>query len=158
VAPWLAKAALATLAVTPVFVAIPYLKRNHAIDPLVFLAWYFGATAVSVAAFLAIAGRGAELAPRPLVIAAIVAIGLTLGATANGLLFQAVTLAPNPGLPPVVYATSSMIVFVLSVLLAALFPQLFVTVSSDPVRLSGIALVIAGLFLLAGGANGGAGR
>ena len=151
--PWLARSAIATLAVIPVFIAIPYLRRNYGVDPLVYLVWYFGAAAISVALYLAIAGRAAELAPRPGVIAAIIAIGLTLGALANGALFQAVISAPNPGLPPVIYATSSMVVFILSVFLASLLPQFFVPATSDPMRLGGIVLVIAGLFLLAGCAS-----
>ena len=151
--PWLARSAIATLAVIPVFIAIPYLRRNYGVDPLVYLVWYFGAAAISVALYLAIVGRAGELAPRPGVIASIIAIGLTLGAIANGALFQAVITAPNPGLPPVIYATSSLAVFVLSVFLASILPQFFVPATSDPARLGGIVLVIAGLFLLAGGAN-----
>lgn len=155
-APWLAKSAIATLAIVPVFVAVPYFRRNHGVDPLVYLSWYFGATAISVAIYLAAAGRAGELVPRPGIVAAIIAIGLTLGAFANGALFQAVTTAPNPGLPPVVYATASAIVFVLSAFLASALPELFGPATSDPTRLAGIILVIAGLFLLAGGASGGA--
>ena len=70
---------------------------------------------------------------------------------ANGALFQAIGLAPNPGLPPVMYATSSMLVFFLSVALASSFPALFKPVVADLGRVIGIVLVLAGLFLLAGG-------
>ena len=153
-APWLVKSAIATFAVVPVFVAIPYFRRHYGVDPLVYLTWYFAAVALSVAIYLTLAGRAGELAPKPGIILAIIAIGLTFGAVANGLLFQAVTLSPNPGLPPVVYATSSMVVFVLSAFLASALPQLFVPATSDPARLAGIVLVIAGLFLLAGGLSG----
>ena len=65
--------------------------------------------------------------------------------------FQAIGLAPNPGLPPVMYATSSMLVFFLSVALAGSFPNLFKPVVADLGRVGGIALILIGLYLLAGG-------
>jgi hypothetical protein len=151
---WLVKSAIATVAVIPVFIAIPYFRRNFGVDPLVYLCWYFTAAAISVATYLSLSGRANELImPGPGVVAAIIAIGLTLGAIANGALFQAVIAAPNPGLPPVIYATSSMVIFVISIFLANSFPQIFVPATSDPLRLAGIILVIGGLFLLAGGAG-----
>ena len=150
-APWIIKAIAATASVVPVFIAIPFFRKNYGVDALVFMSWYFGAAAVSVAIYLAASGRGGELVPRAPVTIAIVIIGLTLGALANGQLFQAVIAAPNPGLPPVVYATASVFVFLLSALFAAALPQFFAPVSAGPMHLVGIVLVLAGLFLLAGG-------
>jgi hypothetical protein len=148
---WFAKSVLATLAIVPSFLAIPFFKARFGVDPLVFLVWYFGATAASIAVVLALNGRAAELAPGVGVVAAAIGIGLTFGALANGALFQAIGLAPNPGLPPVVYASSSVIVFALSALLAASLPSLFRPVSADFVRLGGVLLVLGGLYLLARG-------
>ena len=118
---------------------------------LVFLSWYFGATAMGIAVYLSLSGRGGEIMPPMPVLAVILLIGVVFGALANGALFQAIGLAPNPGLPPVMYATSSMLVFFLSVALASSFPALFKPVVADPGRVIGILLVLAGLFLLAGG-------
>lgn len=148
---WFTKSVIATLTIVPAFLAIPFFKTRYGIDPLVYLVWYFGATAVSIALYFVVSGRAANLVPPAGVIASIVTIGLVFGAIANGLLFQAMGLAPNPGLPPVVYATSSIVVFALSIALATTFPGFFKPVTADLSRLAGIVLVIAGLYLLAGG-------
>lgn len=148
---WFTKAVIATLTIVPTFLAIPLLKTRYGVDTLVYVVWYFGATAVSMALFFTLSGRAAALLPPAGVLAAIIAIGLVCGATANGLLFQSVGLAPNPGLPPVIYACSSIVVFGLSVALASSFPSIFRPVSADPARLAGIVLVIVGLYLMAGG-------
>jgi hypothetical protein len=148
---WFAKSLLATIAIVPSFIAIPFFKFRFGVDPLVFLVWYFAATAISIAVFWGISGRSAELVPPLPATVPIICIGLVFGALANGSLFQAIGLAPNPGLPPVVYATSSMIVFVLAALLAGTLPALFKPVSVDAGRLAGIVLTLGGLYLLAGG-------
>lgn len=148
---WFAKSILATVSIVPAFIAIPFFKFRYGVDPLVFLAWYFGATAISIAGYIAVSGRVAELVPPVPVVLAVIAIGVIFGALANGTLFQAIGLAPNPGLPPVMYATSSMIVFFLSAVLASSFPALFKPVIVDAGRVVGIVMVLAGLYLLAGG-------
>jgi drug/metabolite transporter (DMT)-like permease len=148
---WFLKSLLATITIVPSFIAIPFFKHRYGLDPLVFVVWYFGGTALSIALFFVATGRGtAVLPPWPLPLA-ILAIGMVFGAVANGSLFQAVGLAPNPGLPPVVYASSSMIVYALSAVLAASFPDLFKRVSVEPERVAGMVLVLVGLYLLAGG-------
>ena len=148
---WFSKSILATLCIVPSFIAIPFMKFRYGVDPLVFLSWYFGATAISIAVYLSLSGRGGEIMPPMPVLAVILLIGAVFGALANGALFQAIGLAPNPGLPPVMYATSSMLVFFLSVALASSFPALFKPVVADPGRVAGIVLVLVGLFFLAGG-------
>lgn len=149
---WFVKSVFATVCIIPAFLAIPFFKTKFGIDPLVFLVWYFGSTAVSIAIIWLLTGRGGgELVPPTPQLTAIIAIGLVFGALANGFLFQAIGLAPNPGLPPVIYATSSMIVFVLSVALASTFPDLFKPVNAELTRVAGIVLVLVGLYLLAGG-------
>ena len=70
---------------------------------------------------------------------------------ANGSLFQAVSLAPNPALPPVIYATSSVLVFLLSALLASTLPALFNPVSTELSRIAALLLVLMWLYLVAGG-------
>ena len=151
---WFTKSVLATVAIVPSFIAIPFFRKNFGVDPLVFVVWYFGGTALSIALYLS-AAKGLQAVAPPLAVAlGILAIGMVFGAFANGSLFQAVTLAPNPGLPPVVYATSSMFVFLLSALLANALPALFNPVSTELSRLAGLLLVLAGLYLLAGGKLG----
>ncbi|MFT5438420.1 MAG: hypothetical protein ACI9MJ_000279 [Alphaproteobacteria bacterium] len=148
---WFVKSVFATLSIVPAFLAIPFFKTKFGIDPLVFLVWYFGATAASITIFWLVSGRASELVPSTPQLLTIIGIGLVFGALANGFLFQAIGLAPNPGLPPVIYATSSLIVFILSVALASAFPALFKPVSAELTRMAGVVLVVAGLYLLAGG-------
>ena len=148
---WFSKSILATLCIVPSFIAVPFMKFRFGLDPLVFLAWYFGATSISIVVYLLICGRSEEILPPASALAIIITIGAIFGALANGALFQAIGLAPNPGLPPVMYATSSMIVFFLSVALAGTFPSLFKPVVADLGRVLGIGLILVGLYLLAGG-------
>jgi hypothetical protein len=152
--PWFVKAILATAAIVPAFIAIPFFRKNLGVDPLVFVVWYFGGTALSVAIYLG-AERGLQaVIPPPPALIGILTIGMIFGAFANASLFQAVNLAPNPGLPPVIYATSSVFVFLLSALLASALPALFSPVSTEPARVLGLLLVLAGLYLVAGGRIG----
>ena len=104
---WFSKSILATLCIVPSFIAVPFMKFRFGVDPLVFLAWYFGATSISIVVYLLICGRSEEILPPASALAIIITIGAIFGALANGSLFQAIGLAPNPGLPPVMYATSA---------------------------------------------------
>jgi hypothetical protein len=149
--PWFTKSILATLAIVPSFIAIPFFRRNFGVDPLVFVIWYFGGTALSIATYLSLTRGVQAIAPQFPALIGILAIGMIFGAFANGSLFQAVSLAPNPGLPPVIYATSSVFVFLLSALLASTLPALFGPVSTELSRAAGLLLVLSGLYLLAGG-------
>jgi len=150
--PWFTKSILATVSIVPSFIAIPFFRKNFGVDPLVFVIWYFGGTALSIALYLGFSRGLQAVAPQLPVLLGILAIGMIFGAFANGSLFQAVSLAPNPGLPPVVYATSSLFVFLLSALLASALPALFNPVSTELSRIAGLLLVLMGLYLLAGGA------
>lgn len=151
---WFTKSVLATVAIVPSFIAIPFFRKNFGVDPLVFVVWYFGGTALSIALYLSATKGFQAIAPQLPVMLGILAIGMVFGAFANGSLFQAVSLAPNPGLPPVVYATSSLLVFLLSALLASVLPALFNPVNTELSRIAGLLLVLAGLYLLAGGKLG----
>ena len=148
---WFSKSIVATFFVVPAFIAIPFFNTRFAVDPLVFLVWYFIGTALSISLYFVIVGKGSALVPSVNLVLAFAAIGFAFGSIANGSLFQAVSLAPNPGIPPVMYATSSIIVFFLSLFLANKFPAAFKPVSADLSRLVGIFLVLFGLYLLAGG-------
>ncbi len=149
---WFWFSVVATLCVAPVFVAIPYFGKNFQVTPDIFTAWYFAGVSLGVALWLAWRGRAAELVPaRPAALVGIVLVGLILGAAANSSLFRAVSLAPNPGMPPVIYSGASVIVFLGSAVLADRLPRFFTQVNTDLDRFLGILLVIAGVFLTAGG-------
>lgn len=148
---WFLRALLATLAVTPTYIAIPLFQDRFGVDPLIFMIWYFTGVAVGVAAYSLALGTSSGLVPPFRHAAGMIVIGALFGSLAYGALFQAVSMAPNPGLPPVIYATASLSVFALSPLLSRLLPDLFKPVSTEPKRLAGIGLVLLGLWLLAGG-------
>jgi len=149
---WLWFSAFATLSVTPVFISIPFFARNFHVKPETFTAWYFASVSLGVALWLWLDGRAADLHPGRLRAAiGIVLVGMSFGAAANGLLFRAVSVAPNPGLPPVVYSGASVIVFLASAALADRLPRFFDRVNTDMDRLLGILLVGVGVFLIAGG-------
>ena len=130
--------------------AIPFFHRNGGVPPLIFMTWYFGGVALRIVLLRVFRGRAAERVPHSSVILAVL-IGMTFGALANGSLFQAMSLAPNPGLPPVIYASASVIVFLLSILLHTHFPALLRPAHMEYSRLLGIVLVIAGLYFVTGG-------
>lgn len=149
---WLWLSLLATICVAPVFLIIPYFDRNFQVRPEVFMIWYFVGTSIGVAAWMGLSRRPAALLPNhPGVLLAILSVGLAFGAVANSSLFRAVVVAPNPGMPPAIYSAASVIVFLASALLAGRLPRYFQQVNTDPDRFLGILLVIAGLFLTAGG-------
>ena len=149
---WLALSIIATLCIIPAFLAIPFFAKNFGVRPEVFMTWYFVGVCTGVSLLLTGAGSGKELLGSGLpVTAAIVAIGFVFGAIANSFLFRAISLAPNPGMPPVIYSMASVLVFILSALFATRLPALFKQVNADIDRLVGIGIVIFGLFLVAGG-------
>jgi len=149
---WLWFSAVATVSVAPVLISIPFFAKNFQVKPEAFTTWYFASVSVGVAVWLWLAGRGADLRPGGAVAAlGIVLVGLSFGAAANGFLFHAVSVAPNPGLPSVMYSGASVIVFFASAALADRLPRLFDQVSTDIDRFLGILLMIAGVFLIAGG-------
>ena len=148
---WFSKSIIATFFVVPAFIAIPFFNTKFNVDPLVFLVWYFLGTALSISIYFVVVGKASVLLPSVNLVLAFIAIGFAFGSIANGSLFQAVSLAPNPGIPPVIYATSSIVVFFLSLFLASKFPAAFKPVTADASRLAGIFLVLFGLYLLAGG-------
>ena len=149
---WLWFSAIATVSVAPVLLSIVFFAKHYQVKPEAFTTWYFASVAAGVALWLWLAGRGADLHPGgPGAALGIVLVGLSFGAAANAFLVRAVSLAPNPGLPSVMYAGASVIVFFASAALADRLPRFFGRVNTDLDRFVGIVLVIAGMFLIAGG-------
>jgi hypothetical protein len=149
---WLWFSAAATVSIAPVLLSIAFFARHHQVRPEAFTTWYFGSVALGVALWLSLVGRGADLSPGSAGVAVgIVLVGLTFGAAANAFLVRAISLAPNPGLPSVMYAGASVIVFFASAVLAERLPRFFDRVNTDLDRFVGIVLVLAGMFLIAGG-------
>ncbi len=148
---WTGKAVASALGVVPVFLAIPFFAKNFQVRPEAFMPWYFLGAALGVGSWICLDGRAADLFRGREIVLPIVAIGLTFGAVTNYTLFQSIGFAPNPGLPPVIFGSASIVLFVLSAVLANQLPQFFNPVRTDLDRILGILLVLAGLFLVAGG-------
>jgi len=149
---WLWFSAVATVSVAPVLISIPFFAKHFQVKPEAFTTWYFASVSIGVALWLWVAGRAADLLPGgPGSALGIVLVGLSFGAAANGFLVRAVSVAPNPGLPSVMYSGASVIVFLASAALADRLPRFFDQVNTDLDRFLGILLVIGGVFLIAGG-------
>jgi drug/metabolite transporter (DMT)-like permease len=82
-------------------------------------------------------------------VAAILLIGGTIGAISNILLFRAVTIAPNPGLPVAIVNATSIGVFLAAGLLSKLAPNYFNSEKIDAWSLFGIILTIVGTSIIA---------
>lgn len=148
---WFWYASFATIWIVPVFLGIPFFAKNFHVKPEVFMTWYFAGASLGVAVWKYGLGQSLDLRPHAKVLLAIVGFGVTFGAAANSSLFRAVAIAPNPGLPPVVYSAASVLVFLAAAVLSNRLPKYFNRVNTDVDRFAGILLVLLGLFLVAGG-------
>lgn len=144
---WIAQSFTAMLLLVPVWLAIGYFDRNHQIKPEVFLLWYLVGIIVSTALYNG-QSTGRLVGPWKIDLV-IVLIGMTAGATANIMIFRAVAAASNPGLPLAVTNTSSVGMFLASVLLARLAPTHFPAVKNDPWSFVGVCLAVLGVSIVA---------
>ncbi|MBI2039398.1 MAG: hypothetical protein HYT22_03960 [Candidatus Niyogibacteria bacterium] len=144
---WLWQSVISMLCLIVPWLSIGFFDRNFQVRPDVFLIWYFlGVAATSMffggAPFTAIA-------PSWKLVGGMLFVGLTFGAIANLLIFRAVAVAPNPGLPLAIVNVSSVAVFVISALLARWIPDHFSPVKTDLWSATGVLLTIIGASLIA---------
>ena len=148
--PWVAQSFLAMLLLCPAWLAIAFFKRNLDIDGKVFLLWYFtGSIIGGLASQLSLGATFATLAPSAETVVAMLFVGIFFGAAANSLLFDAVSSAPNAGLPVALANAASVLVFLASLALAAFLPRYFDGGRFVMKDLLGIILTVAGVGLIA---------
>ncbi len=147
---WFLQSVIAMILVVPAWLSITFYKKNFHVSAEIFLVWYFGAAAVGIVIFKAFSGVSLiEFFPAPSLVIGMLLIGLTLGAAANALLFSAVSVAPNPGLPIAISGTASVCVFLVSVVLGSFLPKYFSEVRFDWQAFVGVLLVVSGIALIA---------
>lgn len=143
---WLLQSCIATVCLVPAWLAIGFFGRNYKIGPDIFLMWYLFGIAISLASYKA--SSHSVIVPSWKIVGAILIIGMTIGASANILLFRAVGGAPNPGIPVAIANVASVGVFLAGALLFRLFPNSFNSVKIDPWTLFGIILTIIGTSII----------
>lgn len=145
---WLGQSLIALLCLVPAWLAIGFFDRNYHVRPDIFLIWYMLGIALGSALF----GRGGSslgaIVPSWRIVGAMLLVGLTLGTTANVLLFRAVGSAPNPGLPVALSNAASIGVFLAAALLAQWAPTYFSAVKTDGWSFLGVALTVIGAALI----------
>ncbi len=143
---WLLESFLAMFFLIIAWLAIAFFGRNFQLKGEIILIWYMVGTIVGTAGFLIFKNKAlAPLFPAPLIMAAIILVGLLIGAAANMLLFSAVTTAPNPALPTAISSSTSVGLFIISALLGVILPKYFGGVSFSWAQLVGILLVVGGV-------------
>lgn len=129
----------------PAWLSIQFFSRNYNVHTNTFLVWYFaGIILATVATSTAVA-----LVPSIAIVGAIMLVGVVFGAGANILLFKAIPLAPNPGLPVAISGSASLGVFLVSILLGVFFPKYFAHTDFTAPSFFGILFIIAGVALIA---------
>lgn len=144
---WLAQSLIAMLCLIPAWLTIGFFDKNYQIKPDVFLIWYLLGI-VTTSTFFG-GSTFDQIFPSWKMVAAMILIGMTIGATANILLFRAVCTAPNPGLAVSIGNTASVGVFLAAIFLSRYAPNYFKEVKFDTQALVGVALTIVGASLIA---------
>lgn len=146
VSPWVLQTCIAILFLTPAWLAMPFFANKFGVSGAVFAVWYFAGTAISIAIFAVPTGK---LVPSYGVVGALVVLGLTIGGVANAYLFNAVSAAPNPGLPVALGNLTGLTTLIAALVLARVMPQHF---TADPVSVRafiGVVLIIIGAACIA---------
>lgn len=147
---WYTMAFLSALILTPGFMTPTFFNFNFGLRPDVILAWYFlGMTVGCWSGALGFGSVGASsmLPTLPLIGAA--AFGFFFGAGSNILLFRSIVVAPNPGMPLAFINLSVVLTTLVSVGLFWVFPKYFPASRIDFIGFIGVAMTVAGVFILA---------
>lgn len=143
---WLILSFTSMTLLVPAWLAIGFFDRNFGVNPTVFVVWYFLGV-ISTASILA-TSNGTSLVPSWPIVLGIILIGMTIGGVANILLFNAVSLADNPGTPVAIANVASVGVFIAAALLARWLPQYFQQGRFDLWTLIGIAMTVGGIAII----------
>lgn len=143
---WVGMSLIAMVMIIPSWLGPGFFEKNFHIRPEVFMIWYFVGVVLGSFSFLTF--RGISVVPSFPAWILILGIGLTLGSIVNILLFAAVPIAPNPGLPPAIVNVSSVGIFIAAFLLWRVLPAYFPKVQFDIYHLVGMLVTIGGLYLM----------
>lgn len=131
--------------IVPAWIAITFFQYNFMVKPEVFLVYYFLGTVIFTTFWMS--PHATELIPTGYAIALMIGVGIFSGGPANILLFRAVSIAPNQGLPVAIATTSSIIVFAASFWLGQLLPSYFPRLTFNIYHLVGMLLAVAAVMV-----------
>ena len=144
---WLSGSMIAMLALIPAWMAVGFFKKNYAVEPTTFVVWYFLGTAIACSLL-----RKSPIeifSPSWGITLSILLVGIALGGVANLLSFNAVGIAPNPGMPTAILGVASVGVFVFSILAYNILPNYFEPASMNWQAFAGIIISVGGVALIA---------
>ena len=150
---WLGKSLFALFVFCLFMLSPGFLQKNFNVRTEVFFAyWGLG---YSLGLFLftwifrtnQVMPRISDFAPCWWIILVILLLSMTLGTLANLLMAQAISSAPNPGLPFTIINASGSLVYLFAFVAAAVLPKYFEVGKFSLVNFVGILLVIIGLGL-----------
>ena len=147
---WLTRALLSLAFVIPAWLSIGFFEKTYQVRGEVTMIWYFLGTSLGTFALLRLFSLvpATDLIPPFMVLLAIMGIGIVFGSLTNAFLFSSLPDAPNPAIPQAIQGSSAVLVFILSALLAVIFPQYFKAASFNLQQLTGIVLTILGIVLV----------
>ncbi len=144
---WVAKAFLAVPFLVLGFLSVKFFERNLQMQTPVFLTWYCLGMAIGVGALAKV--QSFTLIPRPWVVVAAIAIGITIGSAANFFLFGALKSAPNEGLALSITNLTASAVFLSSLFLGMYIPSLFDSALVSIPKMIGVFLAVIATILIA---------
>ncbi|KKW43902.1 MAG: hypothetical protein UY97_C0001G0073 [Parcubacteria group bacterium GW2011_GWB1_57_6] len=146
---WAAKSLIATLCLVPFLLAIGFLGRNYQVRAEATMIWYFFGIVIGAPIVMWRLNiiNGSDLA-LTMPHFAVLLMGMVLGVASNILLVQAISVAPNPGLPMAFVNSASVIAFMLAPVLGILLPRYFDQARFDIYQFVGIVLTVVGISLI----------
>jgi len=151
---WLVRALISLVFVVPAWLSIGFFGKAYQIRGEVTALWYFLGTGIGIFILSWIFNLvpAAELLPGTYKIVMVIGSGLIFGAVTNALLFSAIASASqagaNPSIPQAIQGVSVVLVFLLSMLLASIFPKYFSVISFNPMQFIGVLLAVLGVTLV----------
>ena len=143
---WMEMSLIAVFTIIPSWLSPGFFEKNFGVRPEVFMIWYFVGVVLGSSSFLTF--RGISVIPSFFACILMLGMGLTFGNITNMLIFAAVPIAPNPGLPPAIVNVSSVCVFIFAFILSRMLPAYFDKVQFDIQHLLGMLVTIGGLYLM----------
>lgn len=138
---WIALSVTSMLWIAPAWMGTTFFQQHFGVRPEVYLIYYF--TGVILYAGPWAAAQGASFVPGLLAAALMIGVGFISGGPANTMLFRAVAIAPNQGLPIAIVTMSSIVVFAATLWMGRFMPQYFPQVAFNGYHFAGALLAVA---------------
>ncbi|MDZ7611557.1 MAG: hypothetical protein U5L10_02235 [Candidatus Moranbacteria bacterium] len=143
---WFVKSIVAMFLMAPFFILTNAFGRLG-YRPETMMFYWLLAVAIGIAAWMAYNGEARALLPDKCM-STIFILGLVCGAVANILLIQAIVESFNPGLPVAIVGANSLVVFLVTPILAIIIPQYFQHVGFNWTAFIGIVMTVTGIGLI----------